>query len=128
MTTQYLEEADQLADNIIVIDKGRVVANDTPDGLKCSVGSSSLRLTVKDADNTANAAQLIERILNAKVHLAGASELIAPMDNTDKLTDVLMTLKDARIALSGVNILQPTLDEVFFALTGEGTKNKKEEN
>ena len=50
LTTQYLDEADQLADNIVVIDKGRVVANDTPDGLKRSVGSSSLHLTVKDAD------------------------------------------------------------------------------
>ncbi|MDR3600852.1 MAG: ATP-binding cassette domain-containing protein [Desulfosporosinus sp.] len=128
LTTQYLDEADQLADNIVVIDKGRVVANDTPEGLKRSVGSSSLRMTVKDADNAANAAQIIEGILAAKVHLAEASELIAPMDNTDKLTDVLTALKDAGIALSGVNILQPTLDEVFFALTGEGSQAKKEEN
>lgn len=128
LTTQYLDEADQLADNIVVIDKGRVVANDTPDGLKRSVGSSSLHLTVKDADNAVGAAQIIERILDAKVQLADATELIAPIDNTDKLTDVLTMLKDAQIALSGVNILQPTLDEVFFALTGEGSKDKKEEN
>lgn len=128
LTTQYLEEADQLANNIVVIDKGRVVANDTPEGLIRSVGNNSLHLTVKDADNTANAAQIIQRILHTKVNLAEASELIAPMDNTDKLTDVLMSLKDAKIALSGVNIQQPTLDEVFFALTGEGSKDKKEEN
>jgi ABC-2 type transport system ATP-binding protein len=128
LTTQYLDEADQLADNIVVIDKGRVVANDTPDGLKRSVGSSSLHLTVKVADNAANAAQIIERTLDVKVHFAKSSELIAPLDNIDKLTDVLTTLKDAGIALSGVNILQPTLDEVFFALTGEGSKDKEEEN
>ncbi|EGW39772.1 daunorubicin resistance protein DrrA family ABC transporter ATP-binding protein [Desulfosporosinus sp. OT] len=128
LTTQYLDEADQLADNIVVIDKGRVVANDTPEGLKRSVGSSSLRLTVKDADHTANAAQIIRGILKAKVHLAEASELIAPMNNPDKLTDVLTSLKDAGIALSGVSILQPTLDEVFFALTGESSQAKKEEN
>jgi ABC-2 type transport system ATP-binding protein len=91
LTTQYLDEADQLADNIVVIDKGRVVANDTPDGLKRAVGSSSLRLRVKDADNAVSAAQIIEDILDAKVHLAEASELIAPIDNTDKLTDVLTT-------------------------------------
>ncbi|WP_242833859.1 daunorubicin ABC transporter ATP-binding protein [Desulfosporosinus sp. OT] len=128
LTTQYLDEADQLADNIVVIDKGRVVANDTPEGLKRSVGSSSLHLSVKNTDNTANAAQIIEGLLDAKVHLAEASELIAPMVNTDKLTDVLTTLKDAGIALSGVSILQPTLDEVFFALTGKGSNTKKEEN
>jgi ABC-2 type transport system ATP-binding protein len=123
LTTQYLDEADQLADNIVVIDKGRVVANDTPDGLKRSVESSSLHLTVKDANNAANATQIVERILDTKVHLAEASELIAPMDNIDKLTDVLTTLREAGIALSGVNILQPTLDEVFFALTGEASKD-----
>jgi ABC-2 type transport system ATP-binding protein len=128
LTTQYLEEADQLADNIIVIDKGRVVANDTPAGLKRSVGSNSLRLTVKNADNTANAVQIIERILEAKVHIAEASELVASINDIDKLTDVLATLKDAGIALSGVNILQPTLDEVFFALTGEVSKDKKGKN
>ena len=128
LTTQYLDEADQLADNIVVIDKGRVVANDTPDGLKRSVGNRSLHLTVKGADNTATAAQIIERIFGAKVHLAEASELIAPIDNIDKLTDVLTALKNAGIVLSGVNILQPTLDEVFLALTGEGSKDKGEKN
>jgi ABC-2 type transport system ATP-binding protein len=128
LTTQYLEEADQLADHIVLIDKGRVVANDTPDGLKRSVGSSSLHLTVKDAANSANAAQIVERVLNTKAHLARASELIAPMGNVDKLTDVLMALKDVGIALSEVSILRPTLDEVFFALTGEGFKDIEKGN
>lgn len=126
LTTQYLDEADQLADNIVVIDKGRVVANDTPDGLKRSVGSNSLHLTIKDTDNIANAMRIIERILDTKVHIAEASKLIASIDNTDKLTDVLNTLREAKIALSGVNILQPTLDEVFFALTSENSKDKRE--
>ena len=128
LTTQYLEEADQLADNIVVIDKGQVVANGTPDELKRSVGSSSLHLTVKDAANSANAAQIVQRVLNTKAHLARASELIVPMANIDKLTDVLTTLKDAGIALSRVNILQPTLDEVFFALTGERSKDTEKED
>jgi ABC-2 type transport system ATP-binding protein len=125
LTTQYLEEADQLADNIVVIDKGRVVANDTPAGLKRSVGSSSLHLTVKNADKAAAAAQILERILGVKVYFAEASELIAPIDDTNKLTGILTMLQDAGIALSGVNILEPTLDEVFFALTGEGSKDDK---
>jgi ABC-2 type transport system ATP-binding protein len=127
LTTQYLDEADQLADNIVVIDKGRVVANDTPAGLKRSVGRNSLRLTVKESVNTAGAARIIERVLDVKVRRAEASELIAPMDDADKLIDVLTALKDAGIALAGINILEPTLDEVFFALTGEESKDKKEE-
>ena len=126
LTTQYLDEADQLADNIVVIDRGRVVASDTPAGLKRSVGSSSLHLTVMNADNNADASKIIERVLGGKVYLSEASRLIAPIDNTDKLTDVLTALKNAGISLSGVNIQEPTLDEVFFALTGEGSKDKKE--
>jgi daunorubicin resistance ABC transporter ATP-binding subunit len=125
LTTQYLDEADQLADNIIVIDHGRVVAGDTPSGLKSSIGTAFLQLTLKNADDTAKAAQIVERVLGAKAQPAEASELIVPMDNTDKLTDVLTTLKDAGIILSGVNVRQPTLDEVFFALTGETAEDKK---
>lgn len=125
LTTQYLDEADQLADNIIVIDHGRVVASDTPSGLKSSIGTAFLQLTLKNADDTAKTAQIVEHILGAKVQPAEASELIAPMDNTDKLTDVLTALKDDGIILSGVNVRQPTLDEVFFALTGETAEDKK---
>lgn len=125
LTTQYLDEADQLADNIIVIDHGRVVASDTPSGLKSSIGTAFLQLTFKNGGDTVEAAQIVERVLGARVQPAEASELIAPMDNTDKLTDVLTALKDAGIILSGANVRQPTLDEVFFALTGETAEDKK---
>ncbi|GHV07464.1 daunorubicin resistance protein DrrA family ABC transporter ATP-binding protein [Spirochaetia bacterium] len=128
LTTQYLDEADQLADTIVVIDKGRVVANDTPAGLKKSIGASSLQLTLINPDDTAAAAQIVERMLGTKVQIAEASELTTPMDSTEKLTDVLAALKDAGIALTSVNIRQPSLDEVFFALTGNAAKKEKEEN
>ncbi|GHV27971.1 hypothetical protein FACS18948_6260 [Clostridia bacterium] len=128
LTTQYLDEADQLADSIVVIDKGRVVANDTPDGLKKSVGSSSLQLTVKNPDNANAAAQIVERVLGAKVQIAEASELTAPMACTEKLTDILASLKDAEITLTSVNVRQPSLDEVFFALTGNVSDYEKGEN
>lgn len=128
LTTQYLDEADQLADDIVVIDRGRVVAHDTPDELKKSIGSVSLHLTVKNADNAIAAAQIIEHILSVKVQLEDAPELKAPMNNTDKLTEVLTALKDAGIILAGVNVRQPSLDEVFFALTGNAVEGVKEEN
>lgn len=126
LTTQYLDEADQLADNIVVIDKGRVVANDTPDGLKKSIGSVSLQLTLQNPDNAGEAAQIVERTLGVKVQIAEASELTAPMDNAEKLTDVLTALKSAGICLTEINVTKPTLDEVFFALTGK--TEKKEDN
>ncbi|GHU08103.1 daunorubicin resistance protein DrrA family ABC transporter ATP-binding protein [Spirochaetia bacterium] len=128
LTTQYLDEADQLADTIVVIDKGRVVANDTPAGLKKSIGASSLQLTLINSGDTTVAAQIVERVLGTKVKIAEALELTTPMDSTEKLTDVLAALKDAGIALTSVNIRQPSLDEVFFALTGSAAKKEKEEN
>jgi ABC-2 type transport system ATP-binding protein len=127
LTTQYLDEADQLCDNIVVIDKGRVVADDTPVELKKSVSSSFLQITLRNSNDTAGAAQIIERILRAKVQPFSGTELTAPMinGNSEKLADVLLALKDAGIGLSGINVRQPTLDEVFFALTGH---TEKEEN
>lgn len=122
LTTQYLDEADQLADQIVVIDNGKVVANDTPDGLKKSVGSSSLQLTIKDANQVTRAIQIIEEQLQTKVQVQEATHLTTPMHNTDKLTDILIALKDADIQLSETSVRQPSLDEVFFALTG----NKEE--
>jgi ABC-2 type transport system ATP-binding protein len=125
LTTQYLDEADQLADNIIVIDKGRVVANDTPEGLKASTGTASLQLTLKDESKISEAARITQRILSAAVQPTESSTLTVPMANIDNLTDVLIALKNAEILLSGVNVRQPTLDEVFFALTGQVQENKE---
>ena len=127
LTTQYLDEADQLADKIVVIDRGRVVADDTPDGLKKSIGSASLQLTVKNPDDAPDATKIVGQILDAKVQISEAADLTAPMHNTDRLTDVLFALKDAGINLSSVNVRQPSLDEVFFALTGN-VSDEKEEN
>ncbi|ABR50001.1 daunorubicin resistance ABC transporter ATPase subunit [Alkaliphilus metalliredigens QYMF] len=124
LTTQYLDEADQLADNIVVIDKGRVIANDTPDGLKKSIASTSLQVKVLNADNTHNAACIIEQMLGVKVQISEATELSAPMDNTDKLTDILAALKEASIQLTEINVTKPTLDEVYFALTSKVGHNK----
>ncbi|MDR3314477.1 MAG: ATP-binding cassette domain-containing protein [Oscillospiraceae bacterium] len=130
LTTQYLEEADQLCDAIVVIDKGRVVANDTPEGLKRAVGASSLQLTVQDADTIGDASQIVERILGVKIQLCANAALTAPLrnGNSDKLADVLMALKDAGISIAGVNVRQPTLDEVFFALTGKTEEKGDNDN
>lgn len=129
LTTQYLEEADQLADNIIVIDHGRVIANDTSDDLKKSIGSVSLRLTLKNADNIAKAVQIIEQALGAKVQITHTLELTAQMNDTEKLTDILTAMKAAGIPLAEINVVRPSLDEVFFALTGNiPAKGNKEEN
>jgi ABC-2 type transport system ATP-binding protein len=121
LTTQYLDEADQLADNIIVIDHGRVVANDTPDGLKRSIGTLSLKLTLRNQCDVSKAAEIIEQALGSSVQIAEASELTAPMNDPDKLTHILGALNAANVKLSEINVTTPTLDEVFFALTEKAT-------
>jgi len=119
LTTQYLDEADQLADHIVVIDKGRVVANDTPTGLKRSVSASSLQLTIKNPDYTRKAAQITERILGGTAQISEAAELSVPLADTAKLAEVLVALKEIEIDITAINVREPSLDEVFFALTGD---------
>jgi len=119
LTTQYLDEADQLADDIVVIDKGKVVAHDTPAGLKRSVSASSLQLTVKNPDYAPKAAQIMEEIFRGKAQISEAAEITIPLADTAKLADVLVKLKEMEIAITAINVREPSLDEVFFALTGD---------
>ncbi|MFC3746176.1 ATP-binding cassette domain-containing protein [Paenibacillus sp. GCM10012306] len=123
LTTQYLEEADQLADRIAVIDKGRVVAEGTVNELKSSVGTSSLHLKVQNPQDMSNASQTVEKVLNVRSNLsAEAGVITAPMGNVDVVTDLLIALREAGIPLSEMSVQKPTLDEVFLTLTGDGVK------
>lgn len=123
LTTQYLEEADQLADRIAVIDKGRVVAEGTVNELKSSVGTSSLHLKVQNPKDMIDARQTVEQVLKVRTNLsAEAAEITAPMGNVDVVTDLLIALREAGIPLSEMSVQKPTLDEVFLTLTGDGVK------
>ncbi|MFF2481414.1 ATP-binding cassette domain-containing protein [Paenibacillus sp. NPDC058071] len=127
LTTQYLEEADQLADRIAVIDRGKVVAEGTVDELKASVGSSSLQLRVADPKHVASARHIVERILSVPATVSQeVGKLTAPMADADLVTDLLVALRQADIRLSEMSVQKPTLDEVFLTITGHGVE--KEEN
>ncbi|WP_310829176.1 ATP-binding cassette domain-containing protein [Paenibacillus pedocola] len=124
LTTQYLEEADQLADRIAVIDHGRVVAEGTVDDLKSSVGSSSLHLRVENPQQIIVARQTVERVLRVQAAVsAEAAKITAPMGNADEVTDLLIALRAAGIPLSEMSVQKPTLDEVFLSLTGHGVED-----
>jgi ABC-2 type transport system ATP-binding protein len=125
LTTQYLEEADQLADRIAVIDKGKVVAEGTPSELKASVGRTRLQLRLEDASDTTKALAIVETVLKVKAQSVDSTSITAPMTDPEGVTDVLIALRNAAIHLNGVSVQEPTLDEVFFALTG--TKVSQEE-
>jgi ABC-2 type transport system ATP-binding protein len=129
LTTQYLDEADQLADRIAVIDSGKVVAEGTPDELKASVGTASLHIRITD-DTKLDAAQtLVETILKVKaVRSPETALLTVPMAEPDRLTDLLIALREQGIHVNELNMQKPTLDEVFLAITGHSTKVKNDNN
>lgn len=122
LTTQYLDEADQLADRIAVIDRGRVVAEGTSDELKASVGTSSLQLRLADPADTGTALRTIERVLGVVGTLSPeAARITAPMADADRVADLLITLRQEGVRLTEMSVQKPTLDEVFLTITGHGT-------
>ena len=127
LTTQYLDEADQLADRIAVIDRGRVVAEGTADQLKSSIGTSSLQLRLAAAAGsdaveeatTETALRLIERVLGVPgTRSPEGARISAPMTDADRVTDLLIALRGEGIRLVEMSVQKPTLDEVFLTITG----------
>ena len=120
LTTQYLQEADHLADRVCVIDTGRVVAEGTPERLKARIGADRLELVVHDAADVPAAAAVVERATGATATVdTDLRRVDAPVaDRIAVLTAVLRALDDAGIAVEDVLVRRPTLDEAFLRLTG----------
>ena len=119
LCTQYLDEADQLADGIAVIDHGRVIAEGTPGQLKASVGSSALHVRLLDPDQRADAEGILARVLGADVRLEpDPAALSAPCADADQAAEAVGELSRSGIGVANFSLGQPTLDEVFLALTG----------
>jgi ABC-2 type transport system ATP-binding protein len=122
LTTQYLDEADQLADRIAVIDQGRKVAEGTSDELKSSVGRSTLQLQLVSPDYIPAAARIASRILGEEpVFTPEARRLNIALQRSDQAVDVLVALREENIHIDSVTVQKPSLDEVFLALTGHDT-------
>jgi ABC-2 type transport system ATP-binding protein len=122
LTTQYLDEADQLADRIAVIDRGRKVAEGTPDQLKSQVGSSTLQLRMADPDDTPAAAEVVRASTGEEPVLTPeAGGINVALSDADRAADVLIGLRQRGLSIASATVSKPSLDEVFMALTGHTT-------
>lgn len=116
LTTQYLEEADELADRIAVIDHGKLVSIGSPAELKAQVGGAKLQLELLNSQDTTKASSLIDDFLHIKTQTKKQT-LTAPLEDTKQVTGILNKLQEAAISIVNLSVEQPSMDDVFFALT-----------
>jgi oleandomycin transport system ATP-binding protein len=121
LTTQYLDEADALADEISVIDHGRVIAHDTPDGLKRVVGGQTLTVRPVDAARLAEVSTILGEIAGTEPDSPGRGVVSAAVEGDEALAATVAKLSQAGIAVTELSLHLPSLDEVFFTLTGTRT-------
>jgi ABC-2 type transport system ATP-binding protein len=127
LTTQYLEEADQLADDVAIIDRGRIVAEGTPESLKAEIGNPHIQLQLADGS-----------VVGAEEVCAPLGRLLPPKDGRTVLLEVengaadiprvVRALDDAGIAVEALELVRPTLDDVFVAKTGHHLEREEEED
>ena len=128
LTTQYLEEADQLADEIAVIDTGKVIARGTSDALKKQVGGERLEVVVEQS-HVAKTMEIVAAVSGHKATLdEGLRQISSPVSTgSAALFEVLKALDSAGIHALDVGLKRPSLDDVFLSLTGHAAEEKKEE-
>jgi ABC-2 type transport system ATP-binding protein len=124
LTTQYLDEADQLADRIAIVDHGTVIAEGTPSQLKASVGTGALRVQLRDPSLRCEARRRLSQAFGAAVcHEADPAALSARVADPSRAIEALAALSRAGVVVSGFTLGQPSLDEVFLTLTGHQADN-----
>ncbi|MDQ6605339.1 MAG: ATP-binding cassette domain-containing protein [Actinomycetota bacterium] len=120
LTTQYLEEADQLAQRIAVIDRGRIVAEGTAAELKEHVGRDRLIVRIADPERTEEARDALSALQSRRAaEVLGAAELALPVTNAETSAAAVRSLDRIGIGIVGIEVLRPTLDDVFITLTGQ---------
>jgi ABC-2 type transport system ATP-binding protein len=130
LTTQYLDEADELADEIVVIDHGLVIASGTADELKSRVGGDVLEFTVPDRDRISDAVSAVARVGESEPHAdkdTGIVTVGVGGRGSDALVDAVRSLDAAAVQTKGLALRRPSLDDVFLALTGHAAEEEEQE-
>nr|WP_295697484.1 ATP-binding cassette domain-containing protein [Lapillicoccus sp.] len=119
LTTQYLDEADALADEISVIDQGRVIAHDTPDGLKRIIGGQRIRVVPSDSTRVDDVGRILTDITGTAAERTGRHEVTVPVADDEALAATVQRLAAEGIGVTELSLHLPSLDEVFLTLTGD---------
>ena len=127
LTTQYLEEADQLADDIAVIDRGTVIARGTSDALKTQVGGEKLEITVENSD-IAITQEIVTRVSGHSAYVNTRTVSAPVVNGSQDLMEALRALADAKIHPLDIGLRRPSLDDVFLSLTGHVAEEVIEED
>ena len=127
LTTQHMEEADYLADKIIVIDKGKIIAEGTPEKLKAQIGSDYIEFKIAEQSNF----QIINELFKHEtIHIDSKRRIvnIATKNGAKDLKHILLQLEKSEIEIESLSLHHPTLDDVFLSLTGHAAVKETEEN
>ncbi|NED99122.1 ATP-binding cassette domain-containing protein [Phytoactinopolyspora halotolerans] len=127
LTTQYLDEADQLAERIAVIDRGRVIADDSPAGLKNRIGGDRIEVVAYQTADLPAVAKAVSRAASAEPEIddEGRKVHAEVRDRVAALTEVARSLQDQGLAIEDIGLRRPTLDEVFLTLTGHHAEEEE---
>ncbi|MDT0269759.1 ATP-binding cassette domain-containing protein [Streptomyces sp. DSM 44915] len=125
LTTQYLDEADELADDIVVIDRGRVIATGTPQELKATAGGSTLAVRPEDAEQLARVRRIVADVAGVEPETQGAL-VTAPISDPDVLPAVVRRLDEARVRVTELALRGASLNEVFLSLTGRPAEEESQ--
>jgi ABC-2 type transport system ATP-binding protein len=129
LTTQYLEEADLLADDIVVIDHGRAIAHGSPDDLKLQTGGERIEIVLADAAHSASSSEVLGSVALDDVQVSDSGRHLAAgvSGGAHDLSAVLQALGTRGIDVLDIGLRRPTMDDVFLSLTGRGTDDEGEE-